>query len=371
MTTTHEIIERIAKASRRLRMGQRLPDGPLPWDVVQRVQADFRRVLDQPGISLTDVAEAMGEGFSRGTLSRFKNMIRPDDSTVDLDRVVRGINQFLETLARRRQVALPDTFVETEVARRILLVIAKTIELSAIGLIYGDAGRGKTLTLKAAAAIHTGAILIRVTQSTRTPSSLAKHLAQLLQLRGAETLLKAESKLIEKLSRTGRPLLIDEAHQLKPEALELLRDLHDECGVPVILVGTVKINEAVADSDLFCGQFSSRVAIRYDITECLRSGDGGRDPQPLHTIEEIKRLYASDKIRFTADGLTMITKLANLPGFGGLRLCSKIVQVAATITGDDPVDARLVMQIIRSLHGRTHTISQIERAIDRSDVLVA
>jgi len=65
-------------------------------------------------------------------------------------RLARQLNQFVETDARRKTVARPGGWVETDIARRMLLVIAKTIELSSIGLIYSDAGRGKSLTLQAA-----------------------------------------------------------------------------------------------------------------------------------------------------------------------------------------------------------------------------
>ena len=34
----------------------------------------------------------------------------------------------------------------------------------------------------------------------------------------------------------------------------MVRDIHDECGVPVIMAGTVKLNELLSDTDLFFGQ---------------------------------------------------------------------------------------------------------------------
>ena len=123
-------------------------------------------------------------------------------------------------------------------------------------------------------------------------------------------------RLIEKLVGTGRPLIIDEAHQLSPTGLELVRDLHDETGCPVILAGTLNLNQSVDDGDVFFGQFSSRVALRYNVCEDLaaRPGDGG--PQPLHSMDEIRRLCESDKVRFTDDApesRLLLTKIANRP----------------------------------------------------------
>jgi hypothetical protein len=152
--SAHDIIHKLATDARRLRLGKRLPDGATPWELVQRVRADFLFLLEQ-GVTLEDVAHAMGDGYSRGTLSRFCNLIEPTDYASDLDRIVRGVNQFLETIARRQEAPKPEGWVETSGARHMLLVIAKAIELQAIGLIYSDAGLGKTLTLQAAA-IHPG-----------------------------------------------------------------------------------------------------------------------------------------------------------------------------------------------------------------------
>jgi len=370
--SSREILEKLQNDARRLRIGQRLPtgDGELPWELIKRVQDDFCFLLSQPDVTMEQVAEAMGPGYSRGTLSRFKNMTSRQNSVGDLDRVTRGINQFMETIARRRQSAMPHGFVETDVARRILVVIAKTIDICSIGVITGDAGRGKSLTLQAAAAIHPGSILIRVLHSTRGPAGFIKHLADVLHLREARSSHRGQLRVIEKLRGSGRALLIDEAHQLKAETLELLRDIHDECGVPIILIGTMKISEAVSDGDLFFGQLTSRVSLRYDITEDLR-GVGGDDPRPLHTVDEIRKLYESDKVRFTDEGRLLLTRIANLPGLGGLRLVTKIVQIAAPIAGGEPIDAKLILQIIRTSHGRTYAIGRVERAIEQSQLAVA
>jgi hypothetical protein len=214
---------------------------------------------------------------------------------------------------------------------------------------------------------------VRVLQLSRSASGLAKYLAHQLQLRGCATMEKAQQKLIETLRESGRAILIDEAHQLRHDALEFLRDLHDACAVPMVLAGTVRINEAVSDSEQFFGQMASRVAIRYDVTEDLigASGGGGGDPKPLHSVDKIRRLYEADKVRFTDEGRLLLAKIANLPGLGGLRLCTKIVQVACAAAGGELVDGRLLLQVIRTLHGRIHAVAQFEQAIEYSRVKVA
>jgi DNA transposition AAA+ family ATPase len=368
---TSELIEELAKEARQLKIGQKLPEhDPLPWEKIAAVRDDFDFLVRQRGITIQRIGEALGPGFSRGPLSKFRNIEKREDFGGDVDKMTRALNQFMETLVRRKDAKRPAGWVETDVARRMLLVVSKTIELNSIGLIYGDAGRGKTLTLEAAKEIHRGSVLIRVMQSTRRPKGFAFQLGKALNLRGLNTTHQAEARIIEALLGTGRAIIVDEAHQLQPETLETLRDIHDEAGVPIILAGTMKLNDQVNDQELYFGQLSSRVAIKYDLTEELRGGGGGGEPKPLHTIDEIRRLYESDKVRFTDDGRLLLTKLANLPGLGGLRLCTKVVQVARSLAQGEPISAELLLRVIRTLHG-SQGASQVEQQVERSRLKVA
>lgn len=362
----NDIIEQLMRESRRLRVGQKLPadDETIPDDLIVRVRDDLRFMLEQPGVTIDQVAKAMGTGFSRGTLSRFRNMEAPQAFSGDVQRITRGVNRFLELIARRKEARMPDGWVETAVARKILLVVAKTIELNSIGVVTGDAGRGKTMTMRAAHELHTGSILVRVLHSTRTANGFARYLAQRLNIRDSRSGYLSQTRLIEALRGTGRALLIDEAHTLIPPALNLVRDLHDECGIPIVMAGTVQLTSKLADDDLFFGQFTSRISLRYDIGEDLTRG--GDDPKPLHTVEEVCKLYESDKVRFTDEGRVLLTKIANLPGLGGLRLCHKVVQVAQAAAGGEPIDAKLILKVIRALLGETFAVGRVERALERT-----
>ena len=383
MSDERDIFDELADASRRLVAGRKLPEGELPWESIEQVRRDFRRWHEASGRTLDQVARSLGEGFAATTLHKWLAATGVDNVGCDMQRMTRGINQFIETEGRRSKVAKPPGWVETEVARRMLLVIAKAIELNSIGLIYSDAGRGKSLTLQAAAAIFPGSILVRIVTGAHSPAGLTRLLYQASGLRGnsRKASLDQLGKLIDHLRDSDRAILIDEAHRLTPEALEVIRDLHDECGVPFVLVGTHRINEMCSDVDLFYGQFTSRIAIRYDVTEAARGAASG-SPSPssrsqahvLHTVDEIRRLYESDKVRFTGDGLTFLASLANALGLGGLRLCTKLVMVAAQVATAESaarIDAKLLRRVLRRLHGSDFTTHQIERAVTMQPALAA
>ncbi|MEM9415372.1 MAG: ATP-binding protein [Planctomycetota bacterium] len=368
-TRTADILAALANDDRRLRVGQKLPEqGEIPWELVERVRDDLSFMVEQPGITAKMVMEATG--ISKTRYCRFGRATSRDSAKIDIDRITRQINVFLETVARRNAAKLPEGFVRTQVAERMLTIIGKTIELSSIGVIYADAGRGKSMTLEAAVELYAGSVLLRVRQHTRTPTGLAKAIGKALQVRGLRDGFSAASNVIQALKGTGRCLLIDEAHQLKHESFELLRDIHDEAGVPIILAGTLKLNDSVNDHDLFFGQMSSRIALRYNVTEGLTgTGTDGPGGKPLHSVSEIVQLYERGKVRLTGDGRMLLTRLANLPGLGGLRLCAKVVQVAwaaAMGEGKDAIDAELLLKVVRAMNDQAFAVHTIEPAIQAS-----
>lgn len=375
MSTT-EILDNLQDNARRLKLGLKLPDAdPIPWPVIEQVQRNLAEFLDQPGVTMVAISRASGlEGqrpIGRWTLRSFlKYTCREDHPTGTLDRVVRRINGFMELMAQRESRRLPEGFVETKVAERMLLIIEKSTQLCSMAVIVGDSGRGKSLTVEAAKGIYPGTITLRISQSCRTPQGFTHALASALGFGWSGSSREAHYRVVRALAGTGRPIIIDEAHQLRIEALESVRDIYDETGCPIILVGTARITEMIDDQSFFAGQFASRIALRYDITEALRiSGPDG--PGPLHSVEEIRSLYHSSKVRLTSDGVSQLAKLANLPGLGGLRLCTRLVQVASAAAGGKPITAALIRQVLRTMQGHTYTRERFEADTARPAVRLA
>src|SRR3990172_789793 len=366
MNTEQDILSQLAQSARRLRVARILPDGKLPWEWIRRVHDDFVRFVEEHGLSLSEISRRMGAGFSLSVISQFYGLEAPDQYIGDVDRIARGLNGWMETYLQSLEVPRPAGWVDTAIARRMITVIKNAVEMRSVGLIYSDAGRGKTMTLKAASQIYPQGILVRVRRSTRTPTGLARQLAKALRIK-ARTTQDIEDRLIDTLAGSDRPIMIDEAHQLTMPALEFLRDLHDECEIPIILAGTHQIHEHCNDSTQFFGQFASRTALRYDITEPLR--DGG-DTRPLHSIAEIRKIWQNDKVRLADDGAALLCKLANLLGFGGLRLCQQVIMVAAKLAEGSVIDAKVVLRVVRRLHG-DNVSKSVMQAVDHSAVQVA
>jgi len=364
MSESKDIIDQLHNDARRLRVARKLPIGELSWDWVARVQEDFKIFKENNTLSLAAIAKSLGPGFSAPTLSAFLSMRSSDDYVGDLERIVRGLNRYMEMAVRAKESPRPAGFVETKVSNRILTLIQNAIELRSIGVVYGPAGVGKSMSLEAAHSIFPGSIMIRARATAKSLTRFAKLVALTMKIK-KRTAFDIEDALIEQLKGTDRPLFVDEAHHLTMDALEFLRDLHDECGIPIILVGTIDIEERVSDTKHWYGQFASRIGLRYDIAEgaTATGGGGSKKLKPLFERKDIVAVFDDDKLRLTDDAITFMTQLANCLGLGCLRFCRQVIFVAAKM-GVPEVTAETLQRVLRKMHGQRHTIERVERTIN-------
>jgi len=101
---------------------------------------------------------------------------------------------------------------------------------------WGYAGRGKTECAKEYAVRTKEAVYVRVFQSWTPRAMLATVCSEINGMNPARVD-HAKRVIIEELERTPKILLIDEADRLVPGNIEHLRDIHDETGTPIVLIG--------------------------------------------------------------------------------------------------------------------------------------
>ena len=140
-------------------------------------------------------------------------------------------------------------FIPTGNYIKIRQAFARLKELPAsapkMGLGYGNFGLGKTFSLEKIA-IDEDAILLRATQ-TWTKSALLTRLCQELNLDEKGSSSTKYQRVVEAILEDGDVILIiDEIDALlrasKNEVLETLRDIHDEAGCILFIVGMEEAN---------------------------------------------------------------------------------------------------------------------------------
>lgn len=113
----------------------------------------------------------------------------------------------------------------------------KPENVTKIGLVYGNAGLGKTKTALYLS-IQYDAIYVRATNSMSTKwllEEIAKELDEIPRFYTADIF----RQCVNALKMKPQMIIVDEIDYLLADfrTIETLRDLHDETGVPIILVG--------------------------------------------------------------------------------------------------------------------------------------
>ena len=159
-------------------------------------------------------------------------------------------------------------FVQTAVAKDVHTVCQYSHVNRDIGLVYGEAGMGKTYALREYQRAHPDTILLRCNPSWKTPQAMLE--AVLLEVgrkvRGMNALHRHIRELVGALEETGRLVILDEAQFLGTRSLEVVRTLHDEAEVGIVLSGNLDVYSQMHGEGMASfAQLFSRVGIRRQI----------------------------------------------------------------------------------------------------------
>lgn len=270
-------------------------------------QTELARMV---GVSPTVVSEVLAEKYAG-----------------DAAAVQAKLENVIELASARRLNPSGREFVTTGVAREIFAVLKSmtTVPDMHLAAITGPSGLGKTMALKAALAaeFRTG-IYVQANDSCRIPSTLYRALLLAAKVRGLHDKLnpaRAFELLETKLSNSRRLIVIDEAENLRMDAINGLRQLHDATGCPVVLVGRPPLISTLRRSvkdDRIGGSLLGRLDLEWDLTARTRdrAGKGG---QPLFSQSEVTEMLAKFKVRVAKDALRWLTGLANITALGDER----------------------------------------------------
>lgn len=297
-----------------------------------------------------------------GTVLNWKYPGNWREIVIDLDR-------WLEAQQKRDAAPKTTDFCWTEVAKEILTVADIASTLKTIGLVYGPttSGIGKTMALQAIHAEKPGSILVTIEKVNSSVSGLLKSICRAMRIdeNGPQGVLNQRIKT--KLAGSSRLLMIDQIHDLcdtkDDKVFFVLTELFDATKSPQLWCGTTDIvaylDRKQANGKETLAQVRRRIGISRDLMERTRRGEGGKG-QPLFTIQEIRKIFARNKIRLAPDAGQYLAQLANLEDSGSLGICRHIVDQAtlvAEMEGQDVLTAQMLRACHRSLvNGRAFTL---------------
>jgi DNA transposition AAA+ family ATPase len=332
------IDQAVSMEARHMLKSLELPaDGALSPDLRSDVRKAVKKHIKSYRITYRTVGTSIGVGDS--TISE----VLQGKYKGNADAILRKLNAWIDDDERRRSKSKPLGFYETSVFKSIrdLARIAKrnaiTEKRRVIGddkprivIGYGPPGCGKTLGIEALCAEDTNALSIRVRTNGGTGNAIARAVLDAAGFRGRPQNVGNLDYVIEKLRYSGRLLIVDEAHKLRESGFEVLRDLADDAGIPIMLLGTDRTHRKVERSrrgmDQMDDQFSRRVGLVIDL---LRGSDGeGGSKRPIFSISEVRAIFSDDTVRMSDDGLELLCAVANTIGIGMLGMAVNIYEKA-------------------------------------------
>ena len=341
---TREPIDHLTDRARTVGPTRVIPDG-----------ADAAAVTaDQGRAVIAAVLDYLSDtGMSRGALARSLGLAASSLGLVLNDRwpthwrpIVVDLDRWLEDQVRRDAAPRPSSFVWTRVAQEVRTVAHVATTLKTIGLVYGPetSGTGKTLALRAIAAETPGAAVVTAEKLTSTAGVLIGAIARALRVgaAGGSSTSYVFGRVKEALAGTPRLLMVDQVHNLcdrrGDRAFYMLADLFDATGSPQLWCGTTDVvaylNRAQSGGRETLAQIRGRIGIARDLMERTRGGgsDGpGGGGEPLYTADEVRAVFARNRMRLAPDAGRYLLALANLPDSGALRTCVNLVTMATTI----------------------------------------
>lgn len=317
-----------------------IPEGTDPKAVtdeqITQVAADVEAFCREHKISRKALAQATG--YSPGVVSDFLgNKYAGNKGAVAID-----LESWLVEEEQRRSRPQTTQFVWTNVAMKIKAVANMCLDYKKIGLIYGPdtSGIGKTMSLQA---IYQDfgprrSTLATIDKVDANPTGLLRKLCSAMRLQDSGSNRQRFERLVTALKGRSHLLMIDQIHSLRDakgdKPLYILTDLYDATQTAQLWCGTADLvaylnRQQSRNADESLAQVRRRIFPVVDLMEGLRDGGGNGDP--IASIDQIRDMFARNKLKLTQAAARFLCMLANTPDSGGVGLCVQIIEYVTAI----------------------------------------
>lgn len=216
------------------------------------------RYREESGKTQTAIATELG--ISAGAVSAFLSGSYKTPHTI-----IPKVAALVKVKEKRKIAPKEPEFVETTITRVVINAITYCHLQGKIAVVYGDAGIGKTMSIREYLKNNSLAIGITVSPSYASITGVNELIAEQLGVR-ERVARKIYSEIINKLRGSGRVLIIDEAQHLTVRTLNHLRCISDESGVGIALVGNDEVYTKMKGSGRAdFAQLFSRIGMRKQV----------------------------------------------------------------------------------------------------------
>ncbi len=276
------------------------------------------RLLDyirETGKSQSEIAKAIG--FSSATMTGFiRNNYQGD--------MVEVANRIQDYLMRETQRAISPKSPEwapTSFAKHALTVLSFAHVNRDMGMIHGDAGVGKTMTIEHYAAEHRNVIVVTAGVDLCSPKAVMEELLNQLGKDYGGSFSSMSRQVIQLLKGSDKLIVIDEANHLNFRAREAIRKIHDQTGVGIVYCGSHDLYAQLhGKRDIIYAQLLSRIGVRRGLN---------RNDLSINDISLVFEQHG----KLDDQCLDLLYRCSISEG--GLRLAKKIYVLASTMAFGD------------------------------------
>ncbi len=273
----------------------------------------------KPKISLSRMSQLLA--VNRAILSR----LRQGTYTGNSDKYLRIIQRWLITHKDRIEVPASD-YVGTSIGNRIMAVCEIACDLPCIGIVATPSGWGKTAALLEMARRKgpQQSVYIQTGQTCISPRELLIELARRVgvTLKARFTtadLYRDVRAVLAGRYQSGRGgsflIVIDEATTLRPAAINMLRNLHDDpaCRPAIVLADTVSRLDGFlySQAGIAGGNEQLRSRAKGKFTRCVKDK---LSPADVKLVADSCLAGLGFKGKLAANSYKYLTDLANEPG---------------------------------------------------------
>ena len=175
-------------------------------------------------------------------------------------KVERKLRSFLVGLNRQHMIGVSP--IRSEATEQMAEALDLLSASGDAGVIFGDAGIGKTTGIALYLDDHPNTILITLSEWAKERRGVEKAFEHLLGKRARAYDETRGEYIVRTLTGSSRLVVVDNAHKASRPAIAWLIDFHDATGCPLALVGNAEVCDKIDDN----AQRHSRVLYRREIS---------------------------------------------------------------------------------------------------------
>jgi len=296
-------------------------------DAITRIKA----LLEQSIVTQAQIAKEIG--VSPSTVNQLLN----GNYKADPAPMLQKLANWLTARDQRADAPRDPGFVMTETAKQIIADMNYALATESIVIIHGISGVGKTTALREFQRTNNNVWVITTSPSRSTMTECMYELAMELGMENAPRLRGPLARALRRrLLNTKGLIVVDEADHLDRPTLEELRILVEEVGIGMVLVGNSRVYTQLTGgqrSEDFARLYS-RVAKKRSLTKAKRA-----DVMAVASAWNIEGAAERD----------LLIRISEQPG--ALRLISKNLKLAVTVSGGEPLTEQVLRYAFNELEG--------------------